>query len=475
MPKKKEKKPGEKEKEQEKEDEKKKTERKTSPGEEPGPDRAERDLLLIQITHLSEQLDSCQRRCDDLWQQNQALACQRGALEEEKRDLAAYLKRLLLQKEAEAEQLLERLQDQSRAAQRDGDDLRRQQDLLTQDMQRRVDALRSENRSLAETLAGLQQFQEQREELMGRVESMEKQLASQKVEHRDDVHSVEMKALMEKRRLERQLELHMTAMAAEVQQQVEQKVPESTRLALQENLEVKERLGRLSQHVQVLTEENAALRDGRRRLSVDLEVLEQMLSETTRTSCIRKKVVEQLTEKCRQLQAEQEVWKQQTEQVQSRRAELQAETEELRREQASLTEQRRADGDRMRRLEAELEEARGRSFRMKSVTEEAALGLQHALTAPPGPDCSPDSLLGWKQLMLKLLEVLLRRLRSTAEDSQPAVARAAGELLLHSTTKHEETAPQRGSGLSKTRTRTSMKTGTGTSMAQPGLVRNTKP
>uniref|UniRef100_A0A672JES8 Cilia- and flagella-associated protein 157 n=1 Tax=Salarias fasciatus TaxID=181472 RepID=A0A672JES8_SALFA len=303
-----------------------------------------------------------QRRCDDLWQQNQALACQRGALEEEKRDLAAYLKRLLLQKEAEAEQLLERLQDQSRAAQRDGDDLRRQQDLLTQDMQRRVDALRSENRSLAETLAGLQQFQEQREELMGRVESMEKQLASQKVEHRDDVHSVEMKALMEKRR---QLELHMTAMAAEVQQQVEQKVPESTRLALQENLEVKERLGRLSQHVQVLTEENAALRDGRRRLSVDLEVLEQMLSETTRTSCIRKKVVEQLTEKCRQLQAEQEVWKQQTEQVQSRRAELQAETEE--------------------RLEAELEEARGRSFRMKSVTEEAALGLQHALTVTGAP------------------------------------------------------------------------------------------
>lgn len=35
---------------------------------------------------------------------------------------------------------------------------------------------------------------------MSSLESLEKQLASQKEEHKDDIHSLEMKALLEKRR-----------------------------------------------------------------------------------------------------------------------------------------------------------------------------------------------------------------------------------------------------------------------------------
>lgn len=50
-------------------------------------------------------------------------------------------------------------------------------------------------------LAGLEEFQKQKEQLMSKMESLEKQLADQKEEHRAEIHSLEMKALLEKQRL----------------------------------------------------------------------------------------------------------------------------------------------------------------------------------------------------------------------------------------------------------------------------------
>lgn len=88
------------------------------------------------------------------------------------------------------------------------------------------------------------------------------------------------------------MESRAAATAAEVQHLVDQRVPEMTRLVLQENAEVKARVRLLSQQVQVLMEENAALRDHKTQLSVDVENLEQMLSKMSRTSCVRKKVRE---------------------------------------------------------------------------------------------------------------------------------------------------------------------------------------
>lgn len=91
------------------------------------------------------------------------------------------------------------------------------------------------------------------------------------------------------KRLEKEMESNAAAMAAEVQPSVNQKVLETTRLAL-ENTEVKARFSQLSEQALVLMGENSALRDRKSQLSVDVHVLEQMLSEMSRQSCIRKKV-----------------------------------------------------------------------------------------------------------------------------------------------------------------------------------------
>ncbi|XP_042076065.1 cilia- and flagella-associated protein 157-like isoform X1 [Haplochromis burtoni] len=381
------------------------------PAEKSGSADKEKDLYLTQIAYLTDELERYQLKCDDLVRQRKDLLTQRSTLEQENRDTIAYLKRSLLEKEDEVGELSQRLQNQLQASDQERDALQLRHSRERQELQNRIDELIKENTALAERFASLEAFQGQKEEMMSSLESLEKQLASQKEEHKDDIHSLEMKALLEKRRLEREMESHAAAMAAEVQLLVDQKVPETTRLALQENAEVKARVGQLSEQVQILMEENAALRGCKSQLSTDVESLEEMLRETSRTSCVRKKVVEQLTEKCQQLQAEQKDCRQRLEQLQTEHAGALGKMEALRQNQASLSEQCSKNRAQVSRLEAELQQERRRRSRMKNIIQEAAVALRQALMQ----DSEVDQ---WKQLMQRMLVLLSRDgFASSAADS----------------------------------------------------------
>ncbi|KAF1389565.1 hypothetical protein PFLUV_G00074720 [Perca fluviatilis] len=418
MPKKKDKKSGD------KQDEAKKTSKKESsetPAVKTGSDDKEKDLYLTQIRYLNEQLERYQPKCDQLERQKKDLNFQYSALEKEKKDIVEYLKRSLMKKEDEVDELTELLESQRQAADNDRDSLQLQHSLLRQELQDRIEELNAENTTLVTRLANLEEFQKQKEQLTSNMESLEKQLANQNEEHNAAIHSLEMKALLEKKRLEKEMESHVAAMAAEVQHLVDQKVPETTRLALQENSEVKAQISQLSEQTHVLMEENSALRERKSRLSVDVDILEQMLSETSRKSCIRKKVVEQLTEKCQQLQAELKDCKRELEQLQTKHTGVLAEMEALRQDRTSLSEQCSKNRAKVSGQEAELQQERKRRSRMKSIMQEAAITLRQALMdAPTDQGSEVDSVVRWKQLMEKLLVVLDRPTptNTTAEKDQ---------------------------------------------------------
>lgn len=62
----------------------------------------------------------------------------------------------------------------------------------------------------AERLADLEEFQKNKDQVMSKMESLEKQLASQKEEHKATIHSVEIKALMERKRSEPVISLRVS-------------------------------------------------------------------------------------------------------------------------------------------------------------------------------------------------------------------------------------------------------------------------
>ncbi|KAF7648409.1 hypothetical protein LDENG_00157520, partial [Lucifuga dentata] len=335
---------------------------------------------------------------NELEKQRKDFICQYSTLEEEKKDIVEYLKRSLLEREDEATNLSERLENLQRTSERDRDDLLLQHSQLSRELQDRNDRLASENRTLAAQLADLEEFQEQKEQLMSDLESLEKQLANQKEEHKVTIHSLEMNALMEKERLKREMQSHMEAMVAEVQHLAYQKIPEKARLALEENKEVRARFNRLLDQTRVLLAENKVLRDRETHLRVDMDVLEDQLREFSHKSCIRKKVVEQLTEKSQRLQAELKACRQEHE-------DILAEMKSLRLEESR---ENRGEGG---GPEMKLEEERRRRSQLESIIQEAAIALRQALReASAEQKLQENSDIQWKQLMHDLLVILDRSL-----------------------------------------------------------------
>ncbi|KAM9858206.1 cilia- and flagella-associated protein 157 [Aulostomus maculatus] len=367
-------------------------------------DDRERDLYLIQIRNLNTELERYRLKCDELERQRKDLNTQCGSLEREKKDIVEYLKHSVLEKEDEVDELLERLKSLQQAAEVDRDALQLEHCQQRQELQERNSELAVENMTLATRLAELEQFQEQKEQLMRNLESRERQLASQEEEHNAAIHTLEMKALLEKTRFEKEMESHVAAMGADVQHLVDQKVPEATRLALEENEEVKQRYGQLSEQAHILVEENMILRDRKSKLKVDVDILEQMLREISRQSCVRKRVVEQLTAKCQHLQVKLKDCRQELRQLTAKHDAILAELEELRRDQASATEQCCKDKAALSRLEAELQEEKRRRGRMKSIMQEAVITLRQALMEAATDQDS--KVVQWKRLMENLLVVL---------------------------------------------------------------------
>lgn len=83
---------------------------------------------------------------------------------------------------------------------------------------------------------------------------------------------------------------HVAAVAAEFRRESDQKMPETTKRALQENLSVTAQLKHLSDKTKELLKENDALRVREKQLKIENETVEPLLHEITRKNVSNQKV-----------------------------------------------------------------------------------------------------------------------------------------------------------------------------------------
>ncbi|KAJ0019289.1 hypothetical protein NQD34_006858 [Periophthalmus magnuspinnatus] len=274
-------------------------------------------IYLAQIGFLSEKLERFEQKCDELETQKKDLNLKYSSLEMEKADIVDFLRRSLLDKEEEVERLMEKL-------------------------------------------TCVEQFLNERDQMTANLDALKKQLSRQEKEHRVDLHNRDIQALMDKNKWEKKLESHVADMESEVQSLVKQKLPQTTVLALEQNTELRERFLQLSQHAQELVQRNTALQKTKTELKLDVENLEQMFKEVSRNNCVQKRVVEQLTEKCTQLQTELKQYKHKT-------------------DKASVFKQCNKKQYDISRLEAELQQARKKRSEMKSVVQKGCEQTQRGI------------------------------------------------------------------------------------------------
>ncbi|XP_042580687.1 cilia- and flagella-associated protein 157-like [Cyprinus carpio] len=149
--------------------------------------------------------------------------------------------------------------------------------------------------ALAGKLASLEEFSMQREKLMAERRCLEEQLQKQKEEHQAQIYNLEKKAVLDNDRLKKDMLQHVAAVAAEFQQVSDQKMPETTKRAMQENL---------SDKTKELLKENNDLRAREKQLKIENAITELLLHEITKKNVANQKVAHQLTEKSKQMQSD---------------------------------------------------------------------------------------------------------------------------------------------------------------------------
>ncbi|XP_061623092.1 cilia- and flagella-associated protein 157-like [Phyllopteryx taeniolatus] len=326
--------PKKKEKKQEEGDKTKKKQSRVTPAEERESGDKEKDLYVVQIGFLSEELERQQLKCKRLEKENTSLACRCVSVETEKKDAVEYLKRELLEKEDEVDRLAEQLDQSLREAHTDRDDLRSRLTGELRELQDRIHRLEDDNAGQVVRLAAVETFEKQKGQLMFNMAATEKKLADREEEHADAVQAAKMEALLEKTRLEKELEAQAAARAAEVELLVEQKLPEASKRVAMENLEVKARYAELSEKAHQLARENHTLRQQRGRKATDVAILEETIAKMARQSCVRKKVAEQLQAELTERSCDLELLRNQRDQS---RAELEALRSKLNRISAILS------------------------------------------------------------------------------------------------------------------------------------------
>ncbi|XP_014328962.2 cilia- and flagella-associated protein 157-like [Xiphophorus maculatus] len=369
-----------------------------------GFDEKEKRLYLIQIGYLNEELERFQIKCGELQKQNNILISQCVD-----KDITAYMKHSLSEKEGELAELQERLEGERHTSVQEKRSLQLEQGQLRRELQARIDKLEEKNTALAGKLCDLEEFQRQKDGLATNMQNLEKQLERQKEEHKDEIRNLEMKAQLEKRRLEEELEREVAAMSAQVQHLVEQKLPEATRSVLQENSELQSLLGRLSAVSRSLQRENAALRERKKQLSIDTDILEETLRRAARAGCMRQKDVQQLTGELQRLQQDDREKQQQLERIQAEQARVLADMEALRLDRAALSAEWSRSRSERNQLQVKLAEERKRRSMMKSILQEAAYALRQALKEAPAEQQDVDGAPQWRRLLQNLQEVLDRQ------------------------------------------------------------------
>uniref|UniRef100_A0A671MAZ0 Cilia- and flagella-associated protein 157 n=1 Tax=Sinocyclocheilus anshuiensis TaxID=1608454 RepID=A0A671MAZ0_9TELE len=371
---------------------------------------SDKNFYRAQIRDLEERMERYQQKCDELDVQEKDLYSKINNVEKEKKDIVLYLKRTLAQKEDELIDLAETLSRHQQAQEAERESFELQLSLLRHELQENKEKFTSENMALAGKLASLEEFSMQREKLMAERRCLEEQLQKQKEEHQAQIYNLEKKAVLDNDRLKKEMLQHVAAVAAEFLRVSDQRMPETTKKAMQENLSVTAQLQQLSDKTKELLKENDDLRAREKQLKIENAITEPLLHEITKKNVANQKVVHQLTEKCKQMQSEVEKCaklKVEHQELLDSRSAICTELDALRKKHATVIEvlnQTKAEAKRQRK---ELEEERMLRKQLKTVIEEAAVALKEALREVPKEENSELKItVRRNQMMQKLLAEL---------------------------------------------------------------------
>ncbi|XP_037338732.2 cilia- and flagella-associated protein 157-like [Pungitius pungitius] len=351
-----------------------------------GSDDKEKLIYSMQIKYLDQQLERLQLRCDELEQHNQDLASGCVAMTTDKADVAGYLKIAAAEAQVKLAELVELVESQSAASDRNTEALKLQHSRRETELQDRINKQNSDNTKLAAALEDQQVLEEQLTELTEQqcdVEAVKEKLLYLREELEltvftleEDAESEWQKELQERRSME--------------EEQMEKKIQNTVQEERAQHQEIRQKVWLLVEEESALLEEIIQLQQS--AVESQVEDSQREVEALRGRSLACRKGLEEMRKTSHQLKVK-------LQDGGTTNERLQLEVEALRHLLTQTTEKERQRTSEAEELRAELRRGRSSRRSLEAVLQESAVVLSHTLKASVGTS-------SYRGEMLRLLEIL---------------------------------------------------------------------
>ncbi|CAI9554905.1 unnamed protein product, partial [Staurois parvus] len=371
-----------------------------------------KEFYQLQIRDLEGRLERYQNKWDEICAKESQFQAQFEQLSSDKKEIVSFLKRTLNQRMDEIADLNDQLTGLQQAKDAEKEAYEAQLAQVRTESQENMDRLTSENMLLAGKLASLEEFRVQKEELMAKFAALEEKLRAHEEGHKQMMYDLEMKAVLDKDRLKKEMVQRVNTVAAEFRRVSNNQMAETTKRAIRENVAIGSQLAKMSEKSMDLINENDLLKERESELYKQLVVLEENERELVKKNLSNQKVIRMLTEKCQQQQEMLDIADQKDHELLELHMDhqtLQEEAQTLRQRMDHLEEEVQrliADKD---KVIGELEDEKKKRQSVERVLAEAASSLKDVLMETPkieGEDLEVARLVTQNQLLEKLLMLL---------------------------------------------------------------------
>ncbi|XP_034238863.1 cilia- and flagella-associated protein 157 [Thrips palmi] len=255
----------------------------------------DKEFYELQITDLNRKLARLRSQCAELELSNTDISSQRNKLEEDRADVISFLNRTLSEKEDDILELKERLEGLQQTRDMETKAFREKVEQMEQEFKAMQLQLTSEVKLLAGKLNALDEFRVQRDDLMAKFVTQEKQMEEQTQNHARELYEVERKFIVGKDSLKKEMETRLLQLSTEFQEATESRIASTTHRVIRENIAINNELDLMLVSTKELTEENSRMREKDREMKLTVELHEKEKKMALNRSEMQSKLIDRLS------------------------------------------------------------------------------------------------------------------------------------------------------------------------------------
>uniref|UniRef100_A0A182JMH3 CUB domain-containing protein n=1 Tax=Anopheles atroparvus TaxID=41427 RepID=A0A182JMH3_ANOAO len=243
----------------------------------------DRQFYEITINDLNQKLARLRTHNVKIEDRNEELESRLKQIEEDRADVTAYLDRTLQEKVGTIVELEDKLSELSKVRDQENEECRKQISTLDGKYKAMHEQLTSEIKLLTGKLNSMEEFRQQRDELMAKFDAQDSELKEQNKRHKSTLYEMERKVILDKDRLRKDVENKLLQLSTEFTKSSEIRVAAHTQRLVRENIALNNEMDRMIYTQERLQKQFAELRklNTELRNQAEIDVVErQRLMQT---------------------------------------------------------------------------------------------------------------------------------------------------------------------------------------------------